>query len=437
MNRYCKEDLYLSHRNEIETGSNRFGMLVNNSFQSDVRFIFEKEGVTLFAHRFLLITGSPVFCHMFSGVWLEDETVKITDTPSAVFKEIFQYLYTNELSNISESNAFDIMNGARKYEIYKLEEIVCEFLIGKLTSENVCLYYDNCVLFDNALTWACERFIERNTRLCLKSVSFHSANIFTLKRILSLDRVQVEEHELFEAMLRWADATCLELGLARSRSNKRSVLKGAEILIRFPTMTAQMFGQCLRVNGALEFFSKDEIAEMYVQLVAPQNVSFNYSNLPYNRVKRIKTDEHSITSMVEQQYDVDCACQSSNCYERLRIKLSDMSILYSVDLKKKLKKKLMITKDETPTPIHSCNTNDNTCIEIGDNGIGVILDAHIWHDIKLVCEHNSSYHPKYVIHSRTRIQETKVNKSQCLFDWSWSWSPSVFSMISKLDFVTM
>lgn len=280
----------LSLRNRLYKAKDlsvRFGLLFNNPYTSDVTFVFETENVEVYGHQIILITGGPVFCTMFDNHQPSKHStlrIKLNDITSTIFKEVIHYVYTNKFHNLTESNAIEILCGARNYGVAYLERALCDILLAKVTIENVCKYYDASFWLSNEFTEKCEEIIQQHTTDVLTTNGFVSLSALTMKQILSFDRLAAEEDELFAAMMRWATGACQAAELSVSAANKRAVLKGAEKRIRFPTMTLEVFRQCVASEAG--FFTKNEIDDNVRAIMASVSIPVG----SFSPTKRIRPE---------------------------------------------------------------------------------------------------------------------------------------------------
>lgn len=266
--------------------ANRYSMLLNQPYKSDVRFIFEMENnISLSAHKLILITGSPKFYAMFSDDKCNQTAyVKISNISSSTFQEMLNFVYggcTN--CKVTEWNAIAIMNAAHEYEIVNLENMICEYLIPKITVQNVCKLYEQSYFFKNQFALDCEKKLKQETSSILLTDAFLSTSVDTLKRILAFDEMAATECELFDAMLKWADLACQNSEVPSTAENKRNILKGAEKLIRFPRMDIDLFINCS--EKVCSFFEDNEIGEIFVAITNPTHC--RNTTLPYSTRQRI------------------------------------------------------------------------------------------------------------------------------------------------------
>ena len=89
------------------------------------------------ASKFILMTRSSVFARMFETGMKEQKTneVIVSDTSTAVFKEMLNYMYTDDTPNI-RSMAEELWFVAEKYQLAGLKSKCENVLATQLTVEN-------------------------------------------------------------------------------------------------------------------------------------------------------------------------------------------------------------------------------------------------------------------------------------------------------------
>lgn len=247
--------------------SSRYELLINNPYQSDVKFIFDDgQNFELYAHKLIAGAGSTVFCTMFDEEnWTKNNTdgkILISDINSDIFKELIYFIYTHKTLNLNETNAFDILSAAIKYKVFGLEAQVINYLSAKMTVENVCEYYRKSFIFDNILTKRAKKMIQQQTKEVFQTESFKVITLDTLKEILNFSPLSISEDEVFRFMLIWGLNACKRNEIPTSIENIRNILDGAEKLIRFPTMDIEAFIICTKMLKR-QFFTNEEMGEIF------------------------------------------------------------------------------------------------------------------------------------------------------------------------------
>ena len=120
----------------LPTRHKEFERFINNESFSDIEIHVEHQ--KYLAHKVLLAGKSPVFDRMLSHTMKETITgvIEIEDLKPEVFQEVLHFLYTNELMP-KDNLVQEILIAADRYEIDDLIRRCEDFLIEKLTVENV------------------------------------------------------------------------------------------------------------------------------------------------------------------------------------------------------------------------------------------------------------------------------------------------------------
>lgn len=232
--------------------------LLNNEILSDVKFVFPNcENKEIYGHTFLLSKKSSVFYNMFNGSIKELDTVEIVDSSDKSFLELLKYIYT-EIVDLTGANVLELQYLANKYFIKNLQE-------------------------------KCVKFIEENTD---KVLSRQNTDIEMVKHILTLDKVNCNEIRIFNLILIWAESFCSK------NDEELSSLRELFRLIRFPTMKAVEFGECIKEYSDL--FTTEEIGEIFLYI----------STTNFSKCLDLKTEKRTLTNItesieIESQYNTN------------------------------------------------------------------------------------------------------------------------------------
>jgi BTB/POZ domain len=135
--------LYAAPNSQPQTSevikSSLFGY--KNIFENEVLSDFQlkmNDGVTLKAHKSILVARSPVFFKMLTTDMKEAKQgfVEVPDFNSKTMRELLRFMYCSEVENLDEI-ANDLIFAAEKYEVQQLKELCIDHIISKLTRENV------------------------------------------------------------------------------------------------------------------------------------------------------------------------------------------------------------------------------------------------------------------------------------------------------------
>ena len=220
---------------------------------SDVKFLISHDtnstskdhgSELIYAHKFLLSLGSPVFHAMFYGNMADlRQEIPLSDCHPRSFVEFIRYLYSDEV-HLTSGNVFELLYLAKKYIVPFLAESCCRFLAAELRESNVFRILEHARLFSESdLEQRCWRLLETKTSACLQSEGLLWISRDTLSSLLKRDTLALVDGEcaVFKAAKRWAIANCKVKGPGTTGEELRKVLKEAIYLIRFPLMPPRLF----------------------------------------------------------------------------------------------------------------------------------------------------------------------------------------------------
>eukprot|EP00112_Aurelia_sp_Birch-Aquarium-sp1_P025687 Seg8680.1 transcript_id=Seg8680.1/GoldUCD/mRNA.D3Y31 product="BTB/POZ domain-containing protein 2" protein_id=Seg8680.1/GoldUCD/D3Y31 len=243
----------------------RISHLLQNDFMSDFKFV--SEGVKFPVHKFILASTSSVFYTMFYGVMPEKkQELDLRSFGNAdCISEFLKFIYKDKVS-LNWNNVFNLLNLAKCYLISSLQTRCTEFIEESVTTDNVLIALQQSLLFDaNAAIKKCLKIITENAPQIVKQDSFLALNLASLKAILQLDTLEINEIDLFLAVNRWCESQLIKEGKEASPELKRKVLGDAVYLIRFPCMELKDFGEHCSKSGIL---TMDQVADIlyYISL---------------------------------------------------------------------------------------------------------------------------------------------------------------------------
>ncbi|CAB4032379.1 BTB POZ domain-containing 6-like [Paramuricea clavata] len=112
--------------------------------------------------------------------------------------------------------------------------------------------FAQAIQFDeNKLEEKCWDFIDLNTSEAVVSDGFCDINQATLVELVKREPLNVEEVDLFKAVLKWSEAECSRKGIEANAKNKRAAMGNAIYQIRFASMTLQDLAQNASQSGVL------------------------------------------------------------------------------------------------------------------------------------------------------------------------------------------
>ncbi|XP_078345909.1 BTB/POZ domain-containing protein 3-like [Oculina patagonica] len=232
--------------------------MVNNSLLSDVTFIVhdnrsDKE-ITVFAHKYVLSIGSPVFFAMFYGAMATDgaQRIRLPDCDAESLKEFLSFLYCDEVC-ISEENAVQLLYLAKKYMVSALHEKTQEKLRSMINVANVFEMLPSILQLDEEeLAERCWKIVDFDTEQAINSEAFCEIDRDVLEQVLERDELTIREVDLFRRVLDWAKTQEIQQESDNRETNIRDVLGKKVIhLMRFPTMSFIEFNGLVSSSGVL------------------------------------------------------------------------------------------------------------------------------------------------------------------------------------------
>lgn len=268
--------------------------LFHNEETSDIQLVFSNERkckcencncnepITLPAHRVVLAQGSPVFQRMLYGDTKQIESsVIITDWASCIFNEFLQIFYLRNVQLTSGNIAY-ILQLLVDYEMKSSFNIVEEFMIKSTSIENCLTYMDLTLTYglELHLLGKLRQFCRDNAVAVLKTPAFRYCSSYILQTVLELNDLNCDEDDVFFAAMDWAKEVCKDKCIEVNDTNQRMELAECFYLIRFPTMTVEMFSKCLAQYPKL--LTTDELLDILEFLTTrkPLKVATSFSSLP-------------------------------------------------------------------------------------------------------------------------------------------------------------
>ncbi|XP_069101855.1 BTB/POZ domain-containing protein 6-like [Argopecten irradians] len=225
-----------------KTLSECFDHLLSSGISSDVTFIVGEEKTRIFAHKLVLLSRSPVFYAMFEGPMAEKGEITIPDISPEIFRIFLRYLYTDNIE-LTDKNVVPVFNVGRKYCVDILISLCEAFLSNNLTTDNACALLEQAHVFMmESLQEDCFKFIVKNGYDILKSVSFTELSHYCMARITGSDElITIREENVYEAVMRWAEAECSRQKIEKTAENIRVVLGESLYNVRFLHIGEEFF----------------------------------------------------------------------------------------------------------------------------------------------------------------------------------------------------
>ncbi|KAL5012548.1 hypothetical protein ScPMuIL_011099 [Solemya velum] len=321
--------------------------MLEHEIACDVTFLLGETKQEVRAHKFILISRSPVFSAMFCGPMAEtQEQITIPDIAPEVFKIVLRYMYSDQLSLLNPHNIMETHYAAKKYSVVGLVKACKTFCAEKINVDNACVLLDHAHKLDEQeLSQACRTYILKNGERCLQSATFCKMSRHCVEKVVEADDLSACELSVWEALVGWAEAECERQGVAITDVNIRQAMGNLIYAVRFrgispdifaksvstkdiltPIEVADIFRFYLKAVDVLEKFSTKDgrmtSVHDIMRCVRLQNVSDLYC-VPYNG----KTDAISFTvsAPVVLRGIMLYGCQVSKSQYKIKIDVTDAS----------------------------------------------------------------------------------------------------------------
>ena len=220
--------------------------MYNNPFMSDIKLKYKdcQPGEELYAHKYMLVTSSPVFERNFYGSSATKDTVLDIGYVSKDTLEAFlAFLYKDECPT-DIGVIFELLRLTKEYEIRSFDLACRDNIEEKITEKEAFRFLEKFLqLGEHTMTEVCWQYIDDNTKGFFTSEYFLSISKRTLDVLLARDTLTCDEMAIYEAVMEWTDHKCSLKGLGPSRGNRRKILGDAIHEIRFQTMTGNDFSR--------------------------------------------------------------------------------------------------------------------------------------------------------------------------------------------------
>lgn len=262
------EILTIKETNEIPKLIIDLGTLFETGDYSDCRLIVGKE--EFLVHKNILASRCKYFYDLFNNS--KETRFYFLDKDPKYFKIILNYFYSGKI-DIQKRNAFELMKLAGHLGANRIKEYCGEIVKGYINYETVFEIFEESKSFDfQELLLFCRTFIEVNAKKLFKGKAFLNLKKETLIEILSSDRIQLSELEIFFKVIEWGRFQTegkenLEKDYLFDYLKSESLIKSLKLLlndifekIRFPILTPQ------EVNDYVEYskiVNDDLILEAY------------------------------------------------------------------------------------------------------------------------------------------------------------------------------
>lgn len=174
-----------SNKNSVRE---RNSAMFNNNLMADIHFIVgpPPSPRRVPAHRYVLATGSTVFCAMlYGGLSDKDkDEVQVPDVDPDAFLAMLKYLYCDDI-HLEPDTVLATLYAAKKYIVPHLARECVRFLETSLTARNACLLLSQARFFEEPeLMQRCWDVIDAQAEIALMSEGFTDIDFNTLLTIL-------------------------------------------------------------------------------------------------------------------------------------------------------------------------------------------------------------------------------------------------------------
>lgn len=269
------------------TIADTYKSLIGNKSRSDVTFCIDSEYVA--AHRLILAARSDVFDTMLFGFANvnNQKVVYIEDISMDIFRHMLNYIYTNSV-DLNLDNVIEILYAAHKYNLSFLEDRCEQFIDSHTTYGNALatihqLFQYNAfeTIKSKLLQFVCDNFYDNFTKVdCLMQIDSIDLIKVLMEKLAILYHKPDQgrfEFDLFHMLIHWAKMKSNEsTGPGFKWDNVRRHLEGAEQLINFENMSAELLNKCVAANPG--FFTKDEICNFFTREHVPADSQYQRNN---------------------------------------------------------------------------------------------------------------------------------------------------------------
>lgn len=245
---YLSQD-WQSNKSVVERNKYMF----EHKLACDVTFLVGPGRTPVEAHKYVLISSSPVFYAMFIGP-CSAETGHLVNTPDIdveTFNQFLQYLYCDKLI-VDGNNVLAILYLAKKYCVQKLITQCLNVLKKDLSHHNVCTVME-CAHrygYDNMMS-ECIRVIQQDPATVFGDEDFFELCADCLARIIKDDELPIEEEKLFKIIWEYGKKKCETRKVEPSSANIKTVLGDVIHHIRFPLMSEKFYKEEVIPSGII------------------------------------------------------------------------------------------------------------------------------------------------------------------------------------------
>ncbi|KAL5006992.1 hypothetical protein ScPMuIL_015798 [Solemya velum] len=226
----------------------------------DVTFLVGGKRQEVRAHKFILISRSPVFEARFCGPLAETQAaIPIPDIEPETFQLLLRYMYY-DADNL-DTDSLRVLYAAKKYCVSKLAKICRDDLSKMINTENACQLLQQAHTLDEPpLVQTCLSFVLSNGEVCLKSEGLGTLSRECFKQVIEADDLMADEITVWDALIKWAHAACKRQQEDVTTATLREALGDMLYSVRLSGISADDFAKHVSASGVL---SKDEVISIF------------------------------------------------------------------------------------------------------------------------------------------------------------------------------
>ncbi|CAG2224276.1 BTBD3_6 [Mytilus edulis] len=210
--------------------SDRMKYMLNNQLMCDVTFHVGTGKTPIKAHKYMLVSSSPVFYSMFEGPLAEKGIIEIVDIEPEYFNMILQFIYTDKIT-VDSNNVRNLLYGSEKYMLQLLKDECSAFLTSNVDVEHVCVVLQTAHDFNiEDLKTKVLNFIFKNGSGFLDSEDFLQLSAPCLKSVLNSDKFRCEEEHIYQRILQWGQQKLMRPKYFTREVSCKSILTATEII---------------------------------------------------------------------------------------------------------------------------------------------------------------------------------------------------------------
>ncbi|KAL5011544.1 hypothetical protein ScPMuIL_010095 [Solemya velum] len=236
--------------------------MLEHEIACDVTFLLGETKQKVRAHKFILISRSPVFSAMFCGPMAEtQEQITIPDIAPEVFKILLRYMYSDQLTLLNPHNVTETHYAAKKYSVVGLVKACKTFCEEKINVDDACVLLDHAYKLDEQeLSQACRTYILKNGERCLQSATFCKMSRHCVEKVVEADDLSACELSVWKALVGWAEAECERQGVAITDVNIRQAMGNLIYSVRFRGISPEIFAKHVSTKDIL---TPIEVADIF------------------------------------------------------------------------------------------------------------------------------------------------------------------------------